>query len=88
MWNRSLNNIPSTGEFPRDRQHIYNVNRRKKEGFAQAKGIISSDPILEVIGKAKEDEKARKDQFIREIPIHQELIVFLAFQQQLCLIDI
>jgi hypothetical protein len=38
---------------------------------------------LEVIGKAKEDEKAGKNQFIREIPIHPEPIVFLAFQQQL-----
>jgi hypothetical protein len=29
-----LKNIRSADEFSRDRQQIYNVNRRKKEGFA------------------------------------------------------
>ena len=78
-----ISNISQSGEFPRNRNQVYNVNRKLKS--EKSKTTLSShDPLLQVITKAKEDQKGRvENAFIRDIPLFPEPIVFLASEQQL-----
>lgn len=75
--------ISQSGEFPRNRNQVYNVNRKLKNEKARTT-LSNNDPLLQIITKAKEDQKGRvKNAFIREIPLFPEPIVFLASEQQL-----
>ncbi|CAB3977442.1 Hypothetical predicted protein [Paramuricea clavata] len=75
--------ISQSGEFPRNRNQVYNVNRKLKNEKARTT-LSNNDPLLQIITKAKEDQKGRvENAFIREIPLFPEPIVFLASEQQL-----
>ena len=61
--------ISQSGEFPRNRNQVYNVNRKLKNEKARTT-LSNNDPLLQIITKAKEDQKGRvKNAFIREIPV-------------------
>lgn len=78
--------VKSSCEYPRDRMQIYNVNRQRK--VAAGKSVITSDPLLDILAKAKEEQQGRQeDMLIREIPMFPEPIVFLSTQQQLADIE-
>lgn len=75
--------ISQAGEFPRNRNQVYNINRKLKNGKGKTT-LPSNDPLLQVITKAKEEQKGRiENTLIREIPLFPEPIVFLASEQQL-----
>ncbi len=78
-------NISQAGEFPRNRNQVYNVKRKlKNQNGSATEKFTSNDPLLQVITKAKEEQKGRiENALIREIPLFPEPIVFLASEQQL-----
>ena len=74
--------IKHAGEFPRNRTQVYNINRKLKG--KEETTLPSDDPLLQVITKAKEEQRGRiENALIREIPLFPEPIVFLASEQQL-----
>ena len=71
--------ISQAGEFPRNRTQVYNINRKLKNTNGNTT-LPSNDPLLQVITKAKEEQKGRiENALIREIPLFPEPIVFLVF---------
>ena len=74
--------IEHAGEFPRNRTQVYNINRKLKG--KEETTLPSDDPLLQVVTKAKEEQRGRiENALIREIPLFPEPIVFLASEQQL-----
>ena len=75
--------VESAGEFPRNRDQVYNINRQAKRQKVDVP-LSTGDPLLQVLAKAKEEQQGlRENLFIREIPLFPEPIVFLATDQQL-----
>lgn len=75
--------VESSGDFPRNRAQVYNLNRVVKRQKVDSP-IATGDPLLQILAKAKEEQQGRKeDMLIREIPLFPEPIIFLATEQQL-----
>lgn len=75
--------VESSGDFPRNRAQVYNLNRVVKRQKVDSP-IATGDPLLQILAKAKEEQQGRKeDMLIREIPLFPESIIFLATEQQL-----
>ena len=75
--------VESSGDFPRNRAQVYNLNRVVKRQKVDSP-IATGDPLLQILAKAKEEQQGRKeDILIREIPLFPEPIIFLATEQQL-----
>ena len=75
--------VESSGDFPRNRAQVYNLNKEVKRRKVDLP-ITTGDPLLQILAKAKEEQQGRKeDILIREIPLFPEPIIFLATEQQL-----
>ena len=76
-----IHSIESSGEYPRDRAQIYNIRRHSvMKGSIPPTGV--SDPLLEILKKAKEQQQMG-DMFIRDVQMSPEPMIFLATDQQL-----
>ncbi len=78
-----INQIQSSGEFPRNRTQIYNAKRCLSNLTCSTSA--AKDPFLDVLIKAKQEqgEGDEKVGFIRDIPLFPEPVVFLTTDQQL-----
>ena len=62
-------NINNTGEFPRYRTQVYNINRKMKSKKSGV-DLSHNDPLLQVITQAKEEQMGRAENIlIREVPL-------------------
>ena len=78
-----INQIQSSGEFPRNRTQIYNAKRcLNNPTFSTS---AAKDCILDLLLKSKQEqgEGGEKVDFIRDIPLFPEPVVFLTTDQQL-----
>ena len=65
-------NINNSGEFPRNRSQIYNINKKIKRK-KRVVPLSYNDPLLQVITKAKEEQMGRAENIlIREVPLFPE----------------
>ncbi|CAH3133604.1 unnamed protein product, partial [Porites lobata] len=71
---RGIMQVESAGEFPRNRDQVYNINRQAKRQKVDVP-LSTGDPLLQVLAKAKEEQQGlRENLFIREIPLFPEPI--------------
>ena len=79
-----IENISSSGEYPRNRIQIYRSRNSDSSESRKVGSFPSKDPLIQLLQISKEQQLGSKaDWFVRDVNLSNEQTVFLANEQQI-----